>query len=353
MVVITARNGGADQVDHPFRPVEAAPQVIVLAIGAAEEGAEIEEFGASQRCRRAAFADGGTVFRTDAIDLHRVEFGQAFIAHQRQGGDVVEREAEVSEQHPPPQVARHGFQRRHQHLFRSFVRRPQLAPFGQRIEEHARFLHYLGRDPGEVFAQGTAILAREVECQRLVHRIAGVLQAVVGNLGVQLPVARQAPRQQAQSAHAEDQVVVAEEFDGRFARTVAASLSQPVQTARFDFGPQVCRDHVGRGQVDPRTGRTRQFSKPLDDAAQLGLGIGMEGISRPFCRRLLRLGPPCGKALAVRPVEEQRMAEQLLHRRIHFGAQRAEHDAQLFRLARLSGQRFEVVADRLFARDAR
>jgi len=86
-----------DDVDHPLRPMEPAPEVIVLAIGAAEESAEIVEFRAAQGSVRSPFADRGGIFGRDAIDLDRIEFGEILIAHQGQGGDVVIGEAEIGQ----------------------------------------------------------------------------------------------------------------------------------------------------------------------------------------------------------------------------------------------------------------
>ena len=48
------RHGRIDDVDQPVGAVQAAPQIVVLAIGAAEEGAEAVELEALQRRVRAA-----------------------------------------------------------------------------------------------------------------------------------------------------------------------------------------------------------------------------------------------------------------------------------------------------------
>ena len=55
--------GRGDEVDHPLGAVEPSPEVVVLAVGAAEERAEIVELHPAQAGLRAAFADGIAVLR--------------------------------------------------------------------------------------------------------------------------------------------------------------------------------------------------------------------------------------------------------------------------------------------------
>src|SRR3954468_4367901 len=62
-----------DDVDQPVGAVEAAPQIIVLAIGSAEEGAEAVELEPLQRRPRPAFSNSGGVVGRDSVDLDRVE----------------------------------------------------------------------------------------------------------------------------------------------------------------------------------------------------------------------------------------------------------------------------------------
>src|SRR3546814_19669641 len=52
------RQGGDEDVDQPLRPVQPAPQIVVLTIGAAEERAEAVELNALERRLRAAAANG-------------------------------------------------------------------------------------------------------------------------------------------------------------------------------------------------------------------------------------------------------------------------------------------------------
>jgi hypothetical protein len=79
----------------------------------------------------------------------------------------------------------------------------------------------------------------------------------------------------------------------------------------------------------------------------------MEGIASLFGGRLLRLVPPVGQALAVGLVEEQGIAEQAFDRFLDLRLQRIDDRAEPGALARLLFQRFQIVADRLFARDRR
>jgi hypothetical protein len=64
--------GGDGDVDQPVGAVQSAPQIVVLAIGAAEEGAEAVELDALQVAapRR---SDRGRVVRRDAVDLDGIE----------------------------------------------------------------------------------------------------------------------------------------------------------------------------------------------------------------------------------------------------------------------------------------
>ena len=87
-----------DDLDQPVGAVEAAPQIVVLAIGAAEEGAEAGELDALERGGGAARADRGGIVGRDAIDLDRLELLLALGIEQGQRGDVVEGEAEIGEQ---------------------------------------------------------------------------------------------------------------------------------------------------------------------------------------------------------------------------------------------------------------
>src|SRR3546814_16996080 len=81
--------GRDDDVDHPLGAVETAPEIIVLTIGAAEEGAEAVELDALERRLGAALADRARVVGRDPIDLDRVELAEPVALQQRQRRDVV------------------------------------------------------------------------------------------------------------------------------------------------------------------------------------------------------------------------------------------------------------------------
>ena len=94
--------GRQGDVDQPVGAVQPAPQIVVLAIGAAEEGAEAVELDALERRRGAALADRDRVVGRDAVDLDRVELVEPLALQQGQGGDVVEGIAEIGEDQPAP-----------------------------------------------------------------------------------------------------------------------------------------------------------------------------------------------------------------------------------------------------------
>ena len=78
--------------------MEAAPKIVIFAVGSAEECAEAIELNAFQRRTRAAFADGLGFIGGNAVDLDRVELVEAFALQKSVSGDVVKRKAEISEQ---------------------------------------------------------------------------------------------------------------------------------------------------------------------------------------------------------------------------------------------------------------
>src|SRR3546814_18578027 len=80
-----------EDVDQPLRPVQPAPQIVVLTIGAAEERAEAVELNALERRLRAAAANGRGVIGSDPVDLHRVELVQSLALEQWQGGQEIGR----------------------------------------------------------------------------------------------------------------------------------------------------------------------------------------------------------------------------------------------------------------------
>src|SRR3546814_8108320 len=85
--------GRDDDIDESVGAVEAAPQIVVLPVGAAEEGAEAVELDALQGRLGAALADGGGVVGGDAVDLDRIELVQTLALEERKGRDIVEGES--------------------------------------------------------------------------------------------------------------------------------------------------------------------------------------------------------------------------------------------------------------------
>src|SRR3546814_10506671 len=96
------RQGGDEDVDQPLRPVQPAPKIVVLAIGAAEERAEAVELNALERRLRAAAANGRGVIGSDPVDLHRVELVQSLALEQWQGGQVVKGKTQIGVKKLPP-----------------------------------------------------------------------------------------------------------------------------------------------------------------------------------------------------------------------------------------------------------
>ena len=75
--------------------MQAAPQIIILAIGAAEKRAEAVELDALERRIGAARADRAGIVGGDAIDADRIELVDAFSLKQGQSGDIEERETKM------------------------------------------------------------------------------------------------------------------------------------------------------------------------------------------------------------------------------------------------------------------
>src|SRR5207237_3479105 len=91
------RHRGIDDVDQPVGAVQAAPEIVVLAIGAAEEGAEAVELNALQRRLGTARTDRHRVVRRDPVDLDRVELVQSLALQEGKGGDIEIGIAEIGE----------------------------------------------------------------------------------------------------------------------------------------------------------------------------------------------------------------------------------------------------------------
>jgi hypothetical protein len=90
--------GVADDVDQPFRGVQAAPQIVVLAMAATEEGAEMVELDALEGRGGPAGADRLRVLRADPIDADRVELSQIAPMGDGEGQHIPEGEPHIGGQ---------------------------------------------------------------------------------------------------------------------------------------------------------------------------------------------------------------------------------------------------------------
>ena len=98
-------------------------------------------------------------------------------------------------------------------------------------------------------------------------------------------------------------------------------------------------------------GLERQTRQLVEDRVELGEGIGPEGVARALGGGLLRFGPPAREPLWGRAVEQEGVAEQLFHRAVDVGLQVHHDPLQPRCITRLLLDPFQIVADRLFARD--
>ena len=71
--------------------MQAAPKIVILAIGTAEKRAEIVELDAFKRGCGATLANRGAVLGGNAVHFDRVEFVQAFVLQQGQSRNIVKR----------------------------------------------------------------------------------------------------------------------------------------------------------------------------------------------------------------------------------------------------------------------
>jgi len=130
--------------------VEPAPQVIVLTVGAAEEGAEIVKFHPAQRLRRATGANAGAIVGRDPVNLGGIELVDVLAAEQRQGNRVVERKAQIGQQDPASQLAGQGLQRLDQDRIDLRIKHRQCAAFRHGGKHRARIVEHLARRGGKV-----------------------------------------------------------------------------------------------------------------------------------------------------------------------------------------------------------
>ncbi len=191
----------------------------------------------------------------------------------------------------------------------------------------------------------------EIERQRAIDRVAGLFQAVFIEVGIGLPIARQPPRDQPQAANAERQIVRAQEGDGLLRCARALVARQRRQAAPVKLVPQSCGQGLDIFATRFTALGADQARELFHHQRHLGLCVGLEGVAGLFSRCLLRLGAPAGKPFGGGPVEKQRPAKQLVHRRFDLGPKCLHHLPQLRRLTRLSFELFEVVTDRLLTWD--
>ena len=208
----------------------------------------------------------------------------------------------------------------------------------------------IARNRAEIAAKSTARLAVEIQRQGLVHdcthRLAGF-----GCVGIEIvPVFGQPPRQQAQPADPEAQVVIAEKGDGRCARPAAhrGDMIEPVQCEPLvePHCDGICTAdrQFGRGMCD----RRRQF---LDDLRELDLAVREKRVTGLGRGCLLGLGAPVAKPAHGRRIKEQRTPEQFFDLRLDVGPQCVDDGLERGQLARGLRNRLKIVAHRLLTRD--
>ena len=327
------------------------PQIIILAVSPAEKRAEVVELSAAQDRAGAAAAQRVAVLGRDAIDLGRLELGRSFTAQQRQRDRIVERKAQIGQQHPPLQFARHLRQRLGQQRVDHQVGGGQLAAAGDRFQHGARIAVQPARDCGKVPAQCAAGLALEIQGQRLVHGAARRLAGIGLGLIDVVPVFGQAPRQQPQPPDPKAQIVIAKKRHG-LGTGAALHRRQLVEPMRGQPAAQpsghrltaAAHHQFGRSALDRRA----QF---VEDLRKLDLAIGKEGVSGLRRGGLLRLAAPCREPFGVGPIEKQCVAEQLGDLRLDLGPQRIDNPFERRQLPRRRRNCLQVVTHRLFARD--
>ena len=94
----------ADDVDQPVEGMEAAQEIIVLAIGAREKCGEMTKAGALEALASVEAFEGMGVLRADAVDQDLVELAERARARDRKRQHVPERKAEIVDEHLPPRI---------------------------------------------------------------------------------------------------------------------------------------------------------------------------------------------------------------------------------------------------------
>src|SRR5262245_17713190 len=96
--------GVADDVDQPLERMQAAEQVVVLAIGAREKRGEVTEADALEALDPGEALERAGVLRADAVDQDLVELADLARAADRERQHVPERKAEIVDQHLAPRL---------------------------------------------------------------------------------------------------------------------------------------------------------------------------------------------------------------------------------------------------------
>ena len=160
----------------------------------------------------------------------------------------------------------------------------------------------------------------------------------------------QPPGQKAQAAHAKTLIVIAKEQDGRLARPASAfgNAVQPLQ-------PQLPPDRAAHrlpveraafpGKVEQQVGHV------VDHCRQLQMAVSGIGKARRDGGLRLRLRAPGGQAGRGRPVQEEGAADARLYLLLDLRPQTIDDPAHVADAGGASFDRFQIVADRLFARD--
>src|SRR5262249_53251220 len=92
----------ADDIYEPFERMQAAEQVVVLAIGTGKEPGEMTKAGALKALCAFEALEGAHVLRADAVDENFVQFAAVACSRQRQCEHVPEWKAEIVDQDLAP-----------------------------------------------------------------------------------------------------------------------------------------------------------------------------------------------------------------------------------------------------------
>ena len=325
--------------------MEATPQIIILAIRAAEERAEAVELNALQRRCRAAAADADGIVGGDAIDLDCIEFVEAVALQQRQGGDVEIRKAEITQQDWPfyvPCQAGKG------------DGEPFLGALIERLQVHRR-AEFVEQRPGiaaqlpDILAQmriAVGALAFEIVGQARIDCVADRGEFGFGLIALQIG---DAPREQAQATQAEAEIEGPQERDRRGARPAGKARCHVVEPARGHGGGDVRANPAPALRPRLAAGMMQQIGNRLDHAGDLQMAISGIAIASTFRRCRLRALPPRGQPCLRRRIEEQRIAKQRLDLLFDLGADAGNDRPHPLDLARAFGDLFQIVANRLLA----